>query len=496
MTRSLALAIALLTTSVNAAEGVSSREYAARRQLVASAIGPRSILVMFSAQPARRNGSVEWPYRQNDNLYYLTGNTQPDSALVLLPGEPATSEVLFARERNPQQERWSGRIPSAEELRAGTGIATIAGADGLNGFIAAVLEGRSWSPAGRPLSFADPIAPSFSEAVRRGEAEVWLLMERRPPLDGDLPPVLEYAGRLRARYPEIRFRDATPVLRGLREVKTAAELELMRRAIDITGDAQLAAMRLAMTATNEKQIDDAIDRAYREGGACCWGFPSIVAAGANATTLHYHANDAVIRRGDLVLTDIGADYQGYTADVTRTYPAGGRFTAEQRAVHDAVFRAQEEVIRIARAGNTWRELSDKAHQVLGEELLELGLITRNEPEQVRMYFFHGIGHHVGLQVHDTGRYQQLRPGMVIAIEPGIYVRKDDVLASPTYAKLGEEEKSRVAGALERYNGIGVRIEDNVLVTGGAPEHLSRKAPRSAADIEKFMNGARVSSPAP
>jgi Xaa-Pro aminopeptidase len=177
--------------------------------------------------------------------------------------------------------------------------------------------------------------------------------------------------------------------------------------------------------------------------------------------------------------------------VTRTYPAGGTFTPEQQAIHDAVFKAQEAVIAGARPGRLWRDLEETSRKVLGEELLALGLIAKTEPDQIRMYALHPVGHPVGLQVHDVFRASRpLEPGMVIAIEPGLYVRKDDVIANPTYQKLSEEERNRVKAALERYAGIGVRIEDNVLITNGAAEMLSSGAPRSAAEIERFLAAAR------
>ena len=287
---------------------------------------------------------------------------------------------------------------------------------------------------------------------------------------------MQYAKDLRDRYPEVAIRDATTILRDIREVKSPSEVALLRKATEISAEAQIAGMRRALTATNERQVQATIEYTFRELGACCWGYPSIVASGANATTLHYETDEDPIRRGDLLLADVGADYEGYTADVTRTYPVNGKFTPDQCAVYDAVYRASQKAIAMARPGHLWKELHETAEKSLGDDLLKLGLITQNTPEQVKLYFPHGIGHPIGLQVHDVFRaVRPLEPGMVIAIEPGIYVRKDDVVASPVYRGWSDADRRRVDAAIARFNGIGVRLEDNVLITAGDPEAGGRRA---------------------
>lgn len=485
----VALGTLLIASSLAGADPtVPASEYAARRARVAQALGSNSMLIVNSAEPARRNGDVEYPFRQNDNLYYLTGIADPGTTLVLLPGEKDVSEILFVRDRNPAGEVWTGKIPTQDEVKAKSGIKHVASNTRYEGFVNAALMGSPWSPTPNPQATTPPPTLEFSDAAYRGDATIWLVFDRRPGLTGELTPSLEFASKLRQRYPELgKIRDARTILVDQRMVKSDGEVAILRRAIDITAEAQKAAMKRARTATNEREIHAVVEQTFLDRGACCWGFPSIVAAGPNTTTLHYGINNAPVRRQDLVLTDIGADYEGYTADVTRTYPASGKFTADQRAIYDAVYRAQEEVFKMIKPGVLWRDLLNKAIESLGADLLELGLITKNEPQQVRMYFLHGLGHPIGLQVHDVQRgARPLEPGMVMAVEPGIYVRKDDVLNNATYKRLTADEQKSIAAALDRYANIGVRIEDNVVVTRDGYELLSVNAPRSVEAIESLM----------
>jgi Xaa-Pro aminopeptidase len=481
--------LTLVATSVFADLTVPATEFAARRARVAQALGRDGMLVLRSADAGRRNGDVEYPFRQDDNLRYLTGIAAADATLVLLPGEKEFSEVLFVRERNPQTELWTGRISTHDEVKAQSGIKHVANSARLDSFLSAALQGLPWSPVMTPGT-PGPVGaatPDFSEAVFRGDATLWFVFETRPSLGAELPRTLEYANKLRARYPEVKIRDARNVLVGLRQVKSDAEVATLRRAIDITAEAQKAAMRRSLTAKNEREIHAVIEGTFLERGACCWGFPSIVAAGPNATTLHYESNDADFSRGDLILTDLGADYEGYTADITRTYPSDGTFSPEQRAIYTAVYRAQEAVFGAIKPGVLWRDLQNLATDTLGADLLRLGLITKNDPQQVRMYFRHGLGHPIGMQVHDVQRGgRPLEAGMVMAVEPGIYVRKDDVLASPAYKALTPDDQKSIAAALDRYANIGVRIEDDVLVTRNGYELLSANVPRSMEAIEALM----------
>ncbi|HYC61737.1 MAG TPA: Xaa-Pro aminopeptidase [Thermoanaerobaculia bacterium] len=465
------------------AQTIAPSEYQSRRDELARVIGPNGVFIALSPEPVTRNGDVEWPFRQDDNLKYLTGIDERQTALVILPSEPQWRDMIFTRPFDASAELWTGPIPTTEQVKARSGVANISPYDRFDAFLLALFGGKAWGPSMEYRAFRGPGFPNFRTIQRDGRATVWLLLGDRA---ATAAPVKALLTRLRTDYPELQFRDATPELLRLREVKSAAELALLQRAIDVTDEAHRAAMQRVRTATHEYQLQATIEFTYRDRGADGWGFPSIVASGRNATILHYEVNDAPIVRDGLVLMDIGAEVDGYTADITRTIPADGTFSPEQRAIHDAVLRAQNESMKLMRPGSSFSKVNTRTEEVLGEELLKLGLITRNETDQVRLYFRHGVGHPIGLQVHDV--YDRLRPfeaGMVVTNEPGIYVRRADITASPWYAKLNADERKGVDAALVRYEGIGVRIEDDLLITSGEPRLLS-KSPRSAADIEAFM----------
>ena len=468
---------------------IAPEEYAARRARVAEAVGPDGMLVLRSAPERPRNGDVVWPFRQDDDLLYLTGVAEPDTTLVMLPGEEELGEVLFALDRDPQAELWTGPIPSHEELAAASGIEQVDSARAWRSLVTAALDGDKWGESDLYGYYRRPAAPRFLEAVRAGRAEVWLDLGMRWGLGGggEAGPALELAREIRETWPEVAIRNATPLLESLREVKSPAELALLERAIAITEEAIRAGMRRAATAETENQLRATIEFTFHDLGACCWGFPSIVAAGPNTTILHYEAGVDPVPRDGLVLFDVGAEVAGYTADVTRTFPADGTFSDEQRAVYRTVYDASEAAIAEMRPGTSFADIHLRTLERIGTSLVELGLATENVAEQAELYLPHGVGHPLGLQVHDVfDRTRTLEPGMVWTIEPGIYVRPDDVRASEAWGELSEEERERIDAALARYAGIGVRIEDDVLITEGAPRVLSDGTPRTVEEIERFM----------
>jgi len=480
---------ALLFTGVTASTdtaGISAAEYAARRAAVAKAIGTDAVLVAFSASPARRTGDVDWPFRQEDNLLYLTGLNVPNTTLVLLPGEAQHPEMLFAAERDPSSERWTGRIASPSEVTNATAVKEVRASRLFDRFVDALFQGSPFGDRPGPGTyFLPPIAPSFLSSFRAGRADVWLVLHDRQ--SRDMPREQGFAEELRRRYPEVRIRDASPILLAMREIKSDGEIALIQRAVDVTVEAQKAAMKRVLTATHEYEVQATIEFTFRNFGACCWAFPSIVAAGRNATTLHYEAdNDPIVRDG-MLLTDLGAEVDGYSADVTRTYPADGTFSPEQRAIYEVVLAAQNETLPLMRPGHKFIEIHERAQAVVGRELMKLGLVTRNVPEQSEWYLFHGPGHPLGLQTHDVyDRQRTFEPKMVFTNEPGVYVRKDDVVASDVFRKLSTSEQQSIRAALDRYDGIGVRIEDDVLITASEPKMMSAGAPRTPRDIEAFM----------
>ena len=466
---------------------IGAEELAARRQRVAEAVGPDALLLLLPAEPAHRNGDVDWPFRQDDDLYYLTGITQEGTALALVPGSEEHPEILFARERDPLHEVWEGRLLDRDELTAASGIEEIAPSNRWRGFLEAAFGGSAWGTSDLYRFYRPPGLPELLEARRAGRAELWLdLGERGAP--GDPPtPELRLAEEVRARWPEVEIRDVSPLLERMRALKSPAELALLRSAVEITEEAIRAGVRRTLTAEHEYQVQATIEFTFRDLGACCWGYPSIVASGVNATTLHYPSADAPIDRAGLMLFDVGADVRGYTADVSRTFPADGTFTPEQRAIYEAVLTAWNETLPRFRAGVLAADAHRYALGVIARELAALGLVAAAEPEQAELYFMHGLGHPIGLQVHDVfDSARPWEPGMVATIEPGIYVRRADIEASEVFQGLTEEQQASIRTALDRYNGIGVRIEDDVLITDGEPVVLSDGLARTVEEIEAFL----------
>ncbi len=475
--------VALLLFSAQAAlgAGIPAAEYQARRARLAKEIGPNAMLIVFSAKPKARDADIEYPFRQSDSMLYLAGIDQPDAALVVLPGETDYREVAFVRDSNPRQEMWTGHIATHDEITASSGISKVESVGRFRGFVSTALQGGSWDQVFYPRAMS-----AFYSSVRSGQAEIWLVFDTRG-REGEVTAEQAFAEEMRKRFPELRFRDANPLLIAMREVKSAAEIAVMQKAIDISLAGQKGAMKRVKTATNEREIQSLVESTFREMGACCPAYPSIVASGSNATTLHYEDDNAPFDRQGLLLTDVGAEVEGYAADTTRTYPASGKFSPEQRAIYDAVYAVQEATMVAMRPGALWVDVDRTTVDAMGRELVKLGLASKNDPKQVRMFLPYLVGHHIGLAVHDVwDRGRPLEPGMILTDEPGIYVRRADVLKNPTYLALTKEEQASVAKALERYDGIGVRIEDEILITPEGPRLLSGAAPRASADIEQFM----------
>jgi Xaa-Pro aminopeptidase len=469
--------------------GIEPAEYASRRERLGKAIGPDAMLVVLPRTPSLRSGDTDYPFRQSDALLYLSGIEQAETGLVLLPGEARVKEAIFVADADPVREVWTGRVLTREEARKASGVEHVLSAGRLRSFVSAAIEGRPWGESPLPGYYRPPGMPAYRRAVTEGRAQVWLLLSDRRGLSE--PPTAEQqlAADLRRAYPEIHVRDASPILDAMREVKSAAELRHIQRAIDVTALAIRAGMRRTLTATHEYQVEAAIEHVFRDEGACCPAFPSIVGAGRNATVLHYESNNDPIPRDGLVLTDVGAEVGGYSADVTRTFPADGTFSPAQRAIYEAVLASQTEASLVTRPGRMLSDMHARAQEVLGGALLKLGLITANDPAQVQMYLRHGAGHPLGLAVHDVfDRTRALEAGMVVTIEPGVYVREADVRASPAYAKLSDADRAKIDAALAQYAGIGVRIEDDYAITNDGAQLLSGGAPRTVAEIEAWMAG--------
>ncbi len=471
-------------------------------------VGADCLVLLHSPAAAGGNGDTARP---DVDLRYLTGIRLPGAALALLPGEERCREVLFAPRRGPRETQWDGPLPSPEAQAAAAGVELGVPAGELDGFLEAVLGGGGWGPAGGPngragslsgggardggrdgagaeyAAYRPPAFPAFGRAVAQGRATVWLPLGERPRRGGPPPsPGLRLARRLRRRWPELAFRDVGPLIAARRQVKSDAELALLGRAVEITVEAFEAALRRVPSAGREHQIQATLEFVMRDRGARP-GFDSIVAAGDHATVLHYRANDAPIPRDSLLLIDAGAEVEGYTADLTRTVPVSGVFSETQRALYEAVLAGWEAGLERMTPGATLGEVHDACVAALAVRLCELGLASRPDSEQVGLYFPHGVSHWIGLGVHDAGdRSRPLEPGMVLTLEPGLYVRARETLASETVQQLPAGERRAVTAAVQRFAGLGVRIEDDVLITESGPTVLSEGLPRGIEELEALM----------
>jgi Xaa-Pro aminopeptidase len=423
--------------------------YAERRAQVLKAMGS-GVLVVFSAPTAIRNNDVEHEYRQDSDFYYLTGFEEPES--VLLVGTVHEKKVvLFVRPRNPEREVWDG-------ARAG-----VEGAESTYGAHAA------FSIAELPEKL-----PDFLENVER----LYYRIGRDRAADDRMLAAIDLArarGRKGSSYP-VEIVDPAVVLHELRRVKSRGEIELLERAVDITRDGHVAAMAAARPGMHEYEVEAILRGAFRRRGSERPAYAPIVGSGANATVLHYHQNNRRMEAGELLLIDAGAEYGYYAADVTRTFPIGGAFSAPQRVIYELVLSAQEASIGVTRPGATLDDVHGESVRVLTEGLIALGLVagpleTAISEERYKPYYMHKTSHYLGMDVHDVGRYfiggkpRPLEPGVVVTVEPGIYIPQGD------------------ATAPVEYRGIGVRIEDDVLVTSDGCRVLSESIPKRTADVE-------------
>jgi Xaa-Pro aminopeptidase len=430
--------------------------FAGRRERLAQAMG-NGVAVIPTAPERVRNRDTHFPYRFDSHFYYLTGFGEPEAVLVLIAGKTPRS-VLFCREKNEEREIWDGFRygPQAAQERFGFDEAYPIAA--LDDKLAALLEDQ-------PALFY----PVGADAEWDARAIRWLNAVRAKARAGIAAPD--------------RVQDVRVLIDDMRLVKDAQELALMRRAARIAAAAHRRAMQVARPGRTEYEIEAELLYEFRRNGAQFPAYTPIVAGGANACVLHYVSNDAPLRDGELLLIDAGCELDGYASDITRTFPVNGRFSGAQRAVYDIVLAAQAAAMEKVRPGNGWNEPHDAAVKVLIEGMRELKLLSGTaeeilEKETYKRFYMHRTGHWLGLDVHDAGEYKRsgkwrtLQPGMTLTVEPGLYIR--------------------AAGDVpQALRNIGIRIEDDVLVTGGGCEVITAEAPKGAADIEALMRDARA-----
>jgi Xaa-Pro aminopeptidase len=429
-------------------------EFARRRQHLMALMEPDSIAIVPAAREQVRSRDTEYPFRQDSDFHYLSGFGESGAVMVLVPGREHGEFVMFCRERDPERELWLGRRLGPQ------GACEHYGAD--DAF---------------PIGDIDDILPGLIE----GRERVYYSMGRSAEFDRQ---VMTWVNSIRARessgaVPPGELTDLDHMLHDLRLIKSAAELRLLRRAGEITAAAHCRAMRYCRPGVYEYQLEAEILHEFAMAGARQPAYPSIVGGGANACIMHYIDNAARLRRGDLVLIDAGCEWQGYAADVTRTFPVNGRFSRRQRALYDVVLAAQAAAIDAIRPGHHWNQPHDATVEVITEGLVALGLLKGRVSSLIRKgayreFYMHRAGHWLGLDVHDVGDYRVgeewrlLEPGMVLTVEPGLYVSPDNTRVPP------------------QWRGVGIRIEDDVAVTAQGCELLTDGVPRSAEEIEALM----------
>ncbi|WP_101758516.1 Xaa-Pro aminopeptidase [Oceanicoccus sp. KOV_DT_Chl] len=436
---------------------ISKQEFARRRKNLMAQMEPDSIAIVPAARETSRNRDVDYPFRQDSDFYYLSGFAEPEAVLVLMPGRKHGQYILFCRDRDPKMELWNG-------YRAGPdGAVEDFGAD--DAF---------------PVTDIDDILPGLLE----GRERVYYAMGKHQAFDRQ---VMQWVNVLRSQvrtgaHPPGEFLDLDHLLHDLRLYKSAAEIRVMKKAGKISAAAHVRAMQLCKPGVAEYQLEAEIQHEFGLNGARFPAYSSIVGAGKNGCILHYTENRDIIKDGELVLIDAGCELEHYAADITRTFPANGKFSKEQKALYEVVLKAQLAAIDTIKPGNHWNESHDATVKVITKGLLDLGLLKGSltkliKAEAYKDFYMHRAGHWLGMDVHDVGDYKVgdawrvLEEGMVMTVEPGIYVAPDN---------------TKVA---KKWRGIGIRIEDDVVVTKNGCEVLTADVPKTIEEIEALMTEA-------
>tara|TARA_A200000113_G_scaffold21079_1_gene18204 strand:- start:562 stop:1839 length:1278 start_codon:yes stop_codon:yes gene_type:complete len=415
---------------------------------------PNSIALIPAAPPRFRNADTEYLYRQNSDFYYLTGLDEPRALLALIPGRRHGESVLFCQEKDKLKELWDGILLGPD----------------------AALTELSVDDA-YPISDIDDILPGLIE----GRDRVYYAMGKDDQFDDT---VMDWVKTIRSKaklgaHPPGEFLVLDHILHELRLIKSGAEIKLMEQAAKISAEGHRRAMAYCKPGVHEYELEAELLYAFTRNGSRAPAYSSIVASGDNACILHYNTNNAEVKEGDLILIDAGCEYEHYASDITRTFPATGKFTPEQKAIYEIVLKAQEAAIEAVRPGAQWDAPHHASVKVITQGLVKLGLLKGRPAQLIKSeaykdFYMHRVGHWIGMDVHDVGDYKiddtwrELEPGMVTTIEPGIYIAPDN---------------TKVA---KKWRGIGVRIEDDVLVTKAGYRILSKGIPKTVEEIETFM----------
>lgn len=418
-----------------------------RREKLREQMPAGSAAVFFTAPVRNRSNDVNYQFHQDPDFYYYSGHIQPEAVLIILK-EPreikgiTSNEFIFVKERNPLKETWTGKIPSADEVKSYSEINAV--------FINGEIE--TLQPAFKDFSdilikFPSDVSENSTEKGSTG----WLVSQFK-----------KITEESKNKYDKVKL---ATINASLREIKTPEELILLQKAIDMTCAGFIQTLRAAEPEMTEYQLEAINEFFWNVAGSEYAGYPSIVGGGENGCVLHYETNRKKLLPGDMVVMDMGAEYHGYTADVTRTFPMDGKFSAEETAIYQLVFDAQKAGFEACMPGNNFNEPHKAATKVIAEGLIKLGLIKN--AEEVKKYFMHGTSHYLGLDVHDPGSHGPFKPNTVITVEPGIYI------------KAGSD-------CDKKWWNIGVRIEDDVLITDSGYRIMSDCIPRTISEIEKLM----------
>jgi Xaa-Pro aminopeptidase len=432
---------------------VTRDEFARRRRHLMRQMGRDSIAILPAAPVRHRNNDVEYAYRQDSDFYYLTGFAEPEAVAVLIPGREQAEYILFVRDRDPARETWDGKRagPAGAKRDFGAGDAF-------------------------PITDLDDILPGLLENRTRVYYEMGVYAEFDQRIVGWVNGLRTQARN--GRHPPQEIVALDHVLHDMRLFKSRMEIEVMREAADIAARAHIRAMRYCKPGRQEYEVMAELVHEFRLSNADT-SYQPIVGGGPNSCILHYRENNQTLREGDLLLVDAGCEYESYASDITRTFPVGGRFTPEQRAVYEIVLEANLAAIKKVKPGNHWNDPHMAAVHVVTQGLVKLGLLKGRVAKlerdgAYRRFFMHRTGHWLGMDVHDVGDYKigdewrVLEPGMVMTIEPGIYI--------PAGSR----------GVPKRFHNIGIRIEDDVVVTRKGVEVLTSRAPKDPDKIETLM----------
>lgn len=436
----------------------SVQDFSGHRQELMALMETNSIAILPSALLQTRNGDVAYRFRQDSDFHYLTGFDEPDSVFVLIPGREHGEAILFCRERELDLERWHGKVTGPERAMQLYGMDDAFPITDIDDIIPGLIEGRS------KLYYAMGVHDEFDSQVIG-----WVNTIAANKQSGSQPPG--------------EFVQLGQYLHELRLFKTPKEIAVMRRAAEITAMAHKCVLAKTVPGMYEYQLEAELEYCFSSNGARSSAYPSIVGGGSNACVLHYIQNDDLLRKEDLVLVDAGAEYESYASDVTRTFPVSGTFSKAQAQLYQVVLDAHLAAIEEVQPGNLWNQPHEAAVVKITEGLIRLGLLEGKleeliEQESYKKFYMHKTGHWLGLDVHDVGEYQiggawrVFEPGMITTIEPGLYITEDSEDVPP------------------RFRGIGIRIEDNVLVTSSGHEVLTAMIPRTIEEIEEAMSSAR------